>query len=126
MYGLPRIHEDGIPFRPTVNYRGSAYHLLSWFFVEIVAPLTDKSSLYVKNSAHFIEKIGNAPIHSNQVFSLDVLNLLTKVPLDESLIVVQDKLATDLLLERRESSVAYNIAQKPSVVTMYIKKKWTH
>ena len=41
------------------------------------------------------------PIHSNQMESLDVVSLFTKVPTDETLTVVWDKLAADPLLEER-------------------------
>ena len=42
-----------------------------------------------------------APIHSNQMVNLDVVSLFTKVPTDEKLAVVRDKLAADPLLEER-------------------------
>ena len=61
----------------------------------IIIPLTGKSSSYVKNLAHFVERISDAPIHSNQMVSLDVVSLFTKVPTDETLAVVGDKLAAD-------------------------------
>ena len=64
-------------------------------------PLTGKSSSYVKNSAHFVERISDAPIHSKQRVSLDVVSLFTKVPTDETLAVVRDKLSADRLLEER-------------------------
>ena len=79
IYGLPKIHEDGIPLKPIVSNRGSVCHPLSRFLVEIISPLTGKSSSYVKNSAHFVERISDAPIHSNQMVSLDVVSLFTKV-----------------------------------------------
>ena len=99
IYGLPKIHKDGIPLRPIVSNWGSACHSLSHFLVEIISPLTGNSSSYVKNSAHFVERINDAPIHSNQMVSLDVVSLFTKVPTDETLAVVRDKLAADPLLE---------------------------
>ena len=101
IYGLPKIHKDGIPLRPIVSNRGSAYHPLSGFLVEIISPLAGKSSSYVKNSAYFVERITDAPIHSNQMASLDVVSLFTKVPTDETLAVVRDNLAADPLLEER-------------------------
>ena len=99
IYGLPKIHMDDIPLSPIVSNRGSACHPLSCFLVEIISPLTGKSSSYVKNSAHFVERIRDAPIHSNQMVSLDVVSLFTKVPTNETLAVVRDKLAADPWLE---------------------------
>ena len=84
--------------RPIVSNRGSACHPLSHFLVEIISPLTGKSSSYNKNSDHFVERISDAPIHSNQ---MDVVSLFTKVSTDETLAVVRDKLAADPLLEER-------------------------
>ena len=96
---FPNIHKDDILLRPIVNCRGSACHPLSCFLVEIITPLTGKSSSYVKNSTHKVEKIHNVPIHSNQIVSLDVVSLFTKVPNNETLTVVWDKLAADTYLE---------------------------
>ena len=100
-FSLLKKHQDGIPLRPIVSNQGSACHPLSRFLVEIISPLTGKSSPYVKNSAHYVEKISNTQIHSNQMVSLDIVSLFTKVPTDETLAVIWDKLAADLLLEER-------------------------
>ena len=99
IYGLPKIHKNDIPLRSIVSNRGSAFHPLSRFIVEIINPLTGKSSSYVKTSAHFVERISDAPIHSNQMLSLDVVSLFTKISTDETLAVVWDKMAADPLLE---------------------------
>ena len=48
-----------------------------------------------------MERISDAPIHSHQMVSLGVVSLFTKVPTDETLAVVRDKLAADPLLEER-------------------------
>ena len=67
--------------------------------MEIISLLTGKSSSYGKDSAHFVERISDAPIHSNEIVSSDVVSLFTKVPTDDTLAVVRDKLAEDPLLE---------------------------
>ena len=100
-YGLPKIHKDSTPLRPIVSNWSFACHPLSHFLVEFICPLTGKSSSYVKNSAHFVERISDAPIHSNQMVSLDVVSLFTKVTIDMTLTVVRDKLAVYLSLEER-------------------------
>ena len=52
--------------------------------MEIITPLTGKFSSYVKNSAHVKEKIANALFHFNQMVSLDVVNLFTKAPTNDT------------------------------------------
>ena len=102
---------ERMELRPIVSNRGSASHQLSRFFVVIINPLTGKSSSYVKNSAQFVERISNVPIHSNQMVSLDVVSLFTKVPTDEAFAVVRDKLAADPLLEERTSISIGNLME---------------
>ena len=46
-----------------------------------------------------MERISNAPISSNQIVRLDVVSLLPKVPSDDTLAGLRDKLAADPLLE---------------------------
>ena len=99
IYGLPKIHKDGIPLRSIISNRSSACYPLSYFVVEIVTPLTSKSLSYVKNSIHFLEKISNATIYSNQIVSRDVVSLFTRVPTDDKLTVERDKWAEDPPLE---------------------------
>ena len=111
IYGLPKIHNDGIPLRPIVSNRGSVCHPLIRFFVEIISPLTGKSLSYVKNLAYFVERISDAPIHSTQMVNLDVVSLFTKVPTDETLAVVRDKLAADPLLEQRTCILIDNLME---------------
>ena len=94
-----------------VSNRGSACHPLSCFPVRIISPLTGKSSSYVKNLAHFVERIIDAPIHLNQMMSLDIVSLFTKVSTDEILAVVRDKLAADPLLEECASILIDNLME---------------
>ena len=89
----------------------SAYYPLSRFLVEIISPLTGKSSSYVKNSAHFVERISDTPIHSNQSVSLDVVSLFTKVPTDETLAVMRDKPGAVPLLEERRCILIDNLME---------------
>ena len=48
-----------------------------------------------------MKRINDALIHSNQMVSLDVVSLFTKIPTDVTLAVVRDKLAAHPLLEER-------------------------
>ena len=112
IYGLPKILKDDIPLRTIVGDRGLACHSLSYFLVEIITSLTNKSLSYVKNSAHFVEKkITNASIHSNQILSRDVVSLFTRVLTDETLTLVRDKLAAGPLSEERTCVIIDNLRE---------------
>ena len=58
-----------------------------------------------------MERISNAPVYSNQMASLDVVSLFTKVPTDETLAVVRDKPAVDPLLEERTYILIDNLME---------------
>ena len=83
-----------------VFHWGSACDTLSCLLVKIISPLTDKSSQYVEN---FVRRISYASIRSNQMMSLDLVSLFTKVTTDEVLAVVQEKLIVDSLLVKCKS-----------------------
>ena len=78
-----------------------------------------KSSSYVKNSAYFIKEISKAPIHFNQMITLDVINLFTRVPTDETLTVVWDELAADPSREERTCIPIDNLLLSFCVKTTY-------
>lgn len=90
LYGIPKIHKDGIPLSAIVSARGSAWHRSTRFLVNIITPLVGKPSSYVQNSAHFVEIINNAPIHPNQM-----IGLFTKAFTDEALTVIRKKLTSN-------------------------------
>ena len=97
----PLHHEDtpSIPLRPIVSDRGSAYHPLSWFHVEIVTLLMGPQYI-PRTLPTLLKKINYAPIHTNQMVILDVVSLFTRVPTHETLPVIQNKLAADIFLEK--------------------------
>ena len=100
IYVLLKIHKDDIPFRLIFSCQGSVCHSLSHFLVDIIDPLIGKSPSYVRNSSYFVEIIKDVPILSSQMVSLDVVSLFTKVPREEALAEVRDRLAFDSSLER--------------------------
>ena len=58
-----------------------------------------------------MEKVSSTYIHSNQMVSLDVVSLFTRVPTCETLTVVRDKLAVDPSLEKRTCIPIYNLIE---------------
>jgi len=54
MYGLPKIHKEGIPLRPIVSNIGAPTYQLAKHLSGLLRQLTGKSAHHVKNSFHFI------------------------------------------------------------------------
>lgn len=87
MCDLFKINKVSIPLRPSYNSRGSAYHPLNTFLVDIINPLTEKNS---KQWNEF-----ESPTHNNQMVSFNVVSLFTRFPLNGSLLVVLNGLEFD-------------------------------
>ena len=82
MYGLPKIHKEGILSRPIVSNIGTPTYQLSKHLSGLLNQLTGKSAHYVKNSFHFIEILETLKIKpGDQMVSFDMVSLFTKVQL---------------------------------------------
>ncbi|XP_077486703.1 uncharacterized protein LOC144098003 [Amblyomma americanum] len=56
LYGLPKIHKEGVPMRPIVDFTRSPSYELSGYLHRVFAPLVGKGSTFIRNSYEFIEK----------------------------------------------------------------------
>ncbi len=74
IYGLPKIHKEGIPLRPIVDFTGSPTgHLAT-----ILKPLTGQTTTYVHNAATFCDEIKRFTIEDTEMMvSYDVVSLYT-------------------------------------------------
>ena len=90
MYGLPKIHKDGVPLRPIISQIGSYTYDLAKFLVPILSPLM-KNEYSVKDSFAFVNELSsvqNAPYMS----SFDVVSLFTNIPLEETVDICLNRL----------------------------------
>ena len=102
LYGLPKIHKLKVPLRPIVSSVGSATYHLAQELARILIPRRGKSESYIKNSPHFVEKINELKLEDSELLvSFDVKSLFTKVPIQEAIQVVEQKLLEDESLEER-------------------------
>ena len=97
LYGLPKIHKPEDPLRPIVSSIGSAtYNLLT----RVLTPLKGECSSYIRNSAHFVEKIAALNVHDTDItVSFDVKSFFTRVPVQEALQVIETRLHEDETLD---------------------------
>jgi hypothetical protein len=55
LYGLPKIHKDGVSLRPIVSSIGTPTYQLSKYLAGLLSQLTGNSATHVKNSFQFIQ-----------------------------------------------------------------------
>jgi hypothetical protein len=92
--GLPKLHKEDKPIRPLVNYMPApAYRLAKKLERIIKTEVRLENNHSLKNSLHLIENIKNINVDQRHTLaSLDITNLYTNIPVDETLIILQNNL----------------------------------
>jgi hypothetical protein len=84
LYGLPKIHKQGVPLRPIASNIGAPTYQLSKHLSGLLKHLIGKSTHHVKNSFHFIEILKSLQTKPGDIMvCFDVVSLFTKVPVKE-------------------------------------------
>ena len=110
MYGLPKIHKEGVPLRPIVSSIGSPTYNLAKEMARILTPLVGKTETTVKDAVEFVQLIKEKPTEDDTtMISFDVVTLFTKVPIDDALQAISSLLANDDTLEERTCITADEI-----------------
>ena len=93
LYGLPKIHKEGLPMRPILTSYETPNYKLAKYLVPLLEPLT-KNDYHLLNSLHFKEAI--LPQDSDLIMiSLDVVSLFTNVPVEETIEIIINKIFTE-------------------------------
>ena len=90
LYGLPKVHKTGCPFRPIVSSVNTYNYNLASYLVSILQPIST-NQYTVKDAFRFADWAKKYK-HNNGMCSLDVSSLFTNVPLEETLNICLDKL----------------------------------
>ena len=91
-----------MPFRPIVSSIGSSTFECAKYLAKILSPLVRKKAHHVSNSKDFASEIKGLQVENDEELrSFDVTALFTSVPVDEALVVIQDRLNTDTTLSDR-------------------------
>jgi hypothetical protein len=83
IYGLPKIHKEGIPLRPIVNTIGSPTYQLEKYVAKILGPLVGNTDSFIKDSSDFIRIIKNERVEPMVISSSTLMWFLSsqKYPL---------------------------------------------
>ena len=99
LYGLPKIHKEGVPMRPILSSIGTCGYNIAKFLVPFLQSLTI-NEYTVKDSFSFVDEITSLTTNSHiTMASFDIKSLFTNVPLGETIDIVADTL--------------YDVLQKP-------------
>ena len=91
LYGLPKVHKTGCPFRRIVSAVNTYNYNLASFLVNVLKPIST-NQFTIKDSFTFVDWV-KAHQHNNEIMcSFDVCSLFTNVPLDETIEISLTKL----------------------------------
>ncbi|XP_071449226.1 uncharacterized protein [Hetaerina americana] len=90
LYGLPKVHKEGAPLRPIVSAIGAPTYGLARYLTGVLAPLVGSCEHHIKNSAEFVQTLKNIHLEDRDILvSFDVVSLFTKVPVKDTLLLLQ-------------------------------------
>ncbi len=91
LYGLPKIHKDGIPLRPILSMVGSFNHGFAKYLANILDPMRQSKNI-CRDSFSLCSLIGKSNLHMAYLVSYDVDSLFTNVPVDEVINIILDSM----------------------------------
>jgi hypothetical protein len=93
MYGLPKIHKDGVPIRPIISAVNTYNYNLAKYLDKILKPLV-KDDFMIKDTFDFVNKISTITIDIIMA-SLDIKSLFTNIPTTETIEIILDEAFKD-------------------------------
>jgi hypothetical protein len=93
--------EANVPLRPIVYFRRSPTYKLASYLVPVLKSLCEDHPFNTKTSFVFAEEIKSLTIRRTEsLVSFDALSLFTKVPIEDTLLIIQRRLQTSNAWEK--------------------------
>lgn len=99
-----KVHKDGNPIRPVVDGRSSPFYKVARKCLKFLTThYKFHKQFSIKNSSELTNRIRNIPINDDMKFvSLDIVNLYTNIPVDNTVQIIQRNLMEQNKLSTRE------------------------
>ncbi|XP_014679428.1 PREDICTED: uncharacterized protein LOC106819296, partial [Priapulus caudatus] len=119
IYCTPKIHKEGNPYRPIVDYTGSIAYNLSKSLADLLAPLVGTTEHHIKNSTELAEELKTIRMKPDEILvSHDVVSLFTNTPIPESINIIKSRLEADKTLKKRTNLTTDDIIELLTFVLM--------
>lgn len=91
MYGLPKVHKNGLPIRPIISAVKTYNYNLAKYLDEILKPLIKDNNMMLIDTYDFINKVSKMKLDRDKfLLSFDVESLFTNIPTDETIKIILD------------------------------------
>ena len=96
LYGLPKVHKEGLPIRPILSACGTFNYKLAQMLAKRLQHLR-KSVFLIDNSFTFVDQLHSLDIKMNlhRIVSFDITSLFTNIPLTDTIEIILRKLYKD-------------------------------
>ena len=109
MYGVPKLHKDGVPLRPILSMVNSPHHPLAKWLATVLKPVVDLYSVHtVKDTFDFCKELekftetNKDQLANTFLCSFDIASLFTNIPLIETIEICLDALYRNELVKKPE------------------------
>lgn len=92
-YMLPKIHKINNPGRPIVNSIGSITEKISAYVDEMIQPLAQEVTSYIKDTTHFLNVLNTIQLEDTDLLvTIDVSSLYTNIPHEEGIAAMKQRM----------------------------------
>ncbi|XP_055922780.1 uncharacterized protein LOC129953564, partial [Eupeodes corollae] len=109
--GLPKIHKQGTPIRPLINYTTAPGYKIAKTLQKIIKNnIKIINNHSIQNNKDLIEKLQNLNISPNyKLISLDVTNMYTNIPIDETIQILKENLTNTATINTQQINELINL-----------------